>query len=47
MPVFVDFVSEIETVSLQSCFEPVCIIDERQSAINIVFLPTLSEEHFG
>jgi len=43
----VEFASEIETVSLQSCFEPVCIIDEKQSAINIVFLPELSKEHFG
>jgi hypothetical protein len=40
------FVSKIETVSLQGCFEPVCTIDEKPGVVNVMFLAELSEKDF-
>ena len=47
VPISMEFVSEIEAVSLQRCFEPVRIINEKYGVVNVVFLTELSEEDFG
>ena len=47
IPISMEFVSEIEAVSLQGCFEPVRIINEKHGVIDVVFLAELSEKYFG
>ncbi|EMA07798.1 hypothetical protein C436_21215 [Haloarcula marismortui ATCC 33800] len=42
-----EFASEIEAVSLQCCFEPVHIINEKDGVVNVVFLAELSKEDLG
>jgi len=43
----VEFVSEIEAVPLQCCFEPICSIDEKHGVVDVVFLAEFSKEDFG